>query len=202
MHFKKLLSFLGSLGCAFMPLKGLAQTPTISASTNYVATGQKLLLSGSGFATNESITVFVNGPRVPIGEIMTDSNGCFSADVTYYGPYCDTNVQYRLNPTVEGGAITTNAYYQAAEAENIKGISIVHSFIANPNEPLMDHVRITAHVGASGAYYELFTSPDLTGWKPMNMIRNNGTIGDTDLIWDFETAACARGFFRVGKPLN
>lgn len=204
MHLKKLFLFplFSALTLVSSSIESSAQTPTVTGSTNYVCAGGRLHASGQGFATNEYINVFVNGPRVPIMQVMTDSNGCFTADITYGGPYCDTNVQYRFNPAVEGGPYYVNAYYEAAAAPNIKGnISFVYSRTGMQTNDPMAHVRVTAHVGASGAYYDLLTSPSPLGpWKPMNMVRNNNTIGDQDLIWDFEIPQSNSGFFVVGKP--
>ena len=204
MHINKSLVPLLAFGAfALSMLQSSAQAPTVIASTNYVASGCRLTATGSGFATNEYINVFVNGPRVPITEIMTDSNGSFFADITYNGPYCSTNVQYRFNGAVEGLPCLVNAYYQAAEAPSVKRVGIAYSEFTNSSGPLMVHVRITARVGASGAYYELFTSPNLAGpWQPMNMVKNNDTIADQDLIWDFATVknTNGNGFFLIGKP--
>lgn len=197
MHNKSLLLQFASAVLVFESISIRAQT--VTPSTNYVATGQRLLVTGSGFTANEVINVFVADYRSPMTEIMTDSNGCFTADLTYGGPYLTPNVEYRLNPQVEGPR-NVNAYYQAAEIPpRINGfVHIASSNAGMIGETPSYEVRISANVGRGGNSYDILTSANPTGpWQSLNLCKTNNSWGDTNYLWDFTVPQETCRYFRV-----
>jgi len=206
MHLHKpLLSLLACSAFAFGMNECSAETPTVTLSTNYVATGERLCATGQGFLADELINVFVPGYRDCCQEIWTDDNGCFNADITYsayHKEYLLPDVQYIFSPSDEM-SVNATAHYQEGEISwaygTLKGTPM--SRFSNGPTPMI-YWHFTASVARGGNCYDIMTSTNLNGpWTFLGSTKIANTWSNS-CAWDFQLPDHNPTYFKIGKPEN
>lgn len=201
MHLKNSLLLLLFASAA---QKCAAQTPTVAASTNYVACGGSLRVCGAGFMAFDRVNVFVDDYRSPKFTCCADANGAFDMDATYGGPYRVPDLQYRFSSSSAAEPSLTVRYQAGETAWNAYGATLEIESEGMIGDVPVKAVRVTSLVAYGGHTYQFQMKTNMNdGSEPWVFVGRswvNDTWSDTAFASEFTITNYPCAFFRVADP--